>query len=152
MQIYQEISQLDYPILGAEVARETAFQHPLLTSKPATVTQSAQSAIPLNLHKALGLSRSKMKWYATYIQIYQVMSQPDYPILGAKIGRARKRFQHPCKKLFTLCSSIISSYSRFFCVLERLFSILNYLEQISWTLANSRYRYVASGRQLLLLL
>ena len=38
-----------------------------------------------------GLSPSKMKWWA-YIQIYQWMSQPDYPILRAEITRARKRF------------------------------------------------------------
>ena len=37
----------DYPILGAEIARSRRlFQHPLLTSKPATMTKSAQTYIP----------------------------------------------------------------------------------------------------------
>ena len=37
------------------------FQHGLLTSKPATMTQSSQAIIPPNHHKALGMSRSKKK-------------------------------------------------------------------------------------------
>ena len=37
----------DYPILGAEIARaRKRFKHPLLTSKPATMTESAQTNIP----------------------------------------------------------------------------------------------------------
>ena len=41
------VSDIDYPILGAEIARaRKRFWHPLLTSKPATMTQSAQTTIP----------------------------------------------------------------------------------------------------------
>ena len=37
----------DYPILGVEIVRAgECFYHPLLTSKPATMTQSAQATIP----------------------------------------------------------------------------------------------------------
>ena len=37
----------DYSILGAEIARATKrFYQPLLTSKPATITQSAQTTTP----------------------------------------------------------------------------------------------------------
>ena len=47
IQIYQWMSQSDYPILGVEIARaRKRFQHPLLTSKPATMTWSAQTTIP----------------------------------------------------------------------------------------------------------
>ena len=37
--------QLNYPILRAEIARPKKFQHPPLTSKPETLTQSAQTYI-----------------------------------------------------------------------------------------------------------
>ena len=44
MQIYQEMS--DYPILEAEIASaRKRFSQPLPTSKPATMTQSAQTTI-----------------------------------------------------------------------------------------------------------
>ena len=63
MQIYQEMPESDYPILGAEIARARRrhFLHPLLASKPATMAQSAQTTIHSNCHKALGLSRSRRK-------------------------------------------------------------------------------------------
>ena len=35
---------------------QNTFQHPLLTSKPATMKQSAQTTVPPNHHKAMGLS------------------------------------------------------------------------------------------------
>ena len=38
------------------------------------MTQSAQTTVPLIHHKALWLSRSKIIWWAIYIQIYQEMS------------------------------------------------------------------------------
>ena len=61
------MSWSDYPTLGAEIARaRERFQHPVVTSKPATMTQSAQTTIPPNHHKALALSHSKMKWSAIY--------------------------------------------------------------------------------------
>ena len=42
----------DYPILGAEIARAgKRFWHPLLTSKPATVTESAQTTIYILLRR-----------------------------------------------------------------------------------------------------
>ena len=48
---------------SAEIARtKKSFQHPLLTKKPATMTENAQTTIPPNHHKALRLSRSKIKW------------------------------------------------------------------------------------------
>ena len=47
IQINQWMSQSDYPILGVEIARaRKRFSHPLLTGKPATMTQSAQTTIP----------------------------------------------------------------------------------------------------------
>ena len=40
------MAYLDHPILGAEAVRaRKRFQHPLLTSKPATMTQSAKTTI-----------------------------------------------------------------------------------------------------------
>ena len=40
-----------YPIIRAEIARaRKSFQHPLLTSKPATMTQSAETTIPPYQH------------------------------------------------------------------------------------------------------
>ena len=54
------------------------FYHPLLTSQPATMTKSAQTTIPPNHQKALGLSCSKIKWHAICIQINQEMLQSDY--------------------------------------------------------------------------
>ena len=57
------MSSSDYPILGVKKSRvKKRFKQPLLTSKPATLTQSAQTTIPTNSYKALGLSRSKIKW------------------------------------------------------------------------------------------
>ena len=49
------------------------FLVPLLTSKPATITQSAHITTPPNQQKVPGLTHSKIKWLAkyTYIQIYQ---------------------------------------------------------------------------------
>ena len=39
IQIYQWMPQSDYPVLGVEIARaRKRFEHPLLTSKPATTT------------------------------------------------------------------------------------------------------------------
>ena len=53
----------DYPILGAEIARaRKPFQNPLLTSKPATMTQECSNHHPsLSTLRSKGLSRSKMK-------------------------------------------------------------------------------------------
>ena len=51
------------PHLGVEIASaRKRFLHTLLTSKLATMTQSAQTTIPPNRHKAPGLSGSKIKW------------------------------------------------------------------------------------------
>ena len=50
----------------------------------------ALAIIPPNHRKSLGLVHSKIKWRAIYMQNYQEMS--DYPILGAEIARATKRF------------------------------------------------------------
>ena len=52
----------DYLILGLAIARaRKRFQHPLLTIQPANMTQSAQTTIPPNRHKELGLSATKIK-------------------------------------------------------------------------------------------
>ena len=45
-----DMSQSDHPILGAETAKvRKRFKHPLLTSKPRTMTQTAQTTIPIAL-------------------------------------------------------------------------------------------------------
>ena len=60
-QLYEEMSYLDYPILEVETAMASKlFWHPLLTKKPATMTQSVQTTIPPFQDKALGLSCSKI--------------------------------------------------------------------------------------------
>ena len=62
MQIYQKI-RLSRPVLRTEIARtRKSFQHPLQTKKPAIMTENAETTIPPNHHKALTLSRSKIKW------------------------------------------------------------------------------------------
>ena len=43
------------------------------------MTQSAGTTIPPNYHKALGLSHSRMKWWAIYIPVYQEVSHSDLP-------------------------------------------------------------------------
>ena len=48
---------------------QRTFLASLLLTKPATMTQSAQTTITPNQQKALGLSRSKIKWWAIYIYI-----------------------------------------------------------------------------------
>ena len=58
----QKMQQSDYPIFRAEIDRaRKRFQEPLLTSKPATLTQSAQVTISLNSHKTMELSHSKIR-------------------------------------------------------------------------------------------
>ena len=62
------------PILRVETARaRKRFQHPLLTSKPTTMTKSAQTTIPL--YQPLGQRDwFEAKWNCEpYIQIYQWM-------------------------------------------------------------------------------
>ena len=76
IQIYPEMPYaiIRLPILGVEIARarkrflHTLFWH--VSPQPATVTQSAQTTIPLNHHKTLGLRRSKKKWWAICIYVY----------------------------------------------------------------------------------
>ena len=53
----------DYLILRAKIARRPGnVFSTLLTSEPATITQIAQTTIPPNHLKALGLNHSKVKW------------------------------------------------------------------------------------------
>ena len=75
IQIYQEMPYaiIRLLILRVEIARarkrflQTLFWH--VTPQHATVTQSAQTTIPPNHHKALQLSRSKIKWWAICINV-----------------------------------------------------------------------------------
>ena len=53
-------------ILEAVIA---TVKKPLLRSKPATMRKSAQTSISPNNLKILGLSYSKIKWWAVYIYI-----------------------------------------------------------------------------------
>ena len=49
-----------YPIPEMERTRaKKCFKHPLLTNKPATITQGAQTTMPPNCHKALALKLSR---------------------------------------------------------------------------------------------
>ena len=53
----------DYLILRTKIARRPGnVFSTLLTSEPATITQIAQTTIPPNHLKALGLNHSKVKW------------------------------------------------------------------------------------------
>ena len=88
----------DYPILGAEMARaRKRFWHPLLTSKPATMTQCLNHYPSLSNLKSKGLSLTKMKWCANryiYIYIYMYLLpliQRDIEhMLQIKMARKRK--------------------------------------------------------------
>ena len=53
-----------YPLHHAFIddAIISLFQHRQLTSKPITMTQSAQTTFHPNPHKAMGLSRGNSKW------------------------------------------------------------------------------------------
>ena len=123
----------------------------LLTTKPPTMTHSAQSIIPLNHHKTIALRHSKMKW--------QYMPQSDYPIgflygsaiitpsssfiLGLSTSRSNasksicdfvKAFQCKirfllylcCRKLLPLlspyCFQRVSQHAPFFCFYELFFT------------------------------
>ena len=79
---YNQTTQSSDQTQGQEM-----FQHTLLTSKPATMTQSAQITIRPDGHKAMRLIRSKIKWWAIFMQIHQQMAYSGYPILGAEIAR-----------------------------------------------------------------
>ena len=54
------MSQSDYPILRAEIAR--ARKQPLLTRKTTTMTQCSNHHPSLSTLRPKGLSRSMMKW------------------------------------------------------------------------------------------
>ena len=56
------------------------------------VTQNAQTTIPPNHHKVLGLSYNKIKWWAMYIQIYYEIPNSDYSIFEAEIVSASEWF------------------------------------------------------------
>ena len=59
------VIRLSHPWSGDSQGVRKRFKHTLLTSEPATLTQSAETTIPSNYHKVLGLSCSKIKWRAT---------------------------------------------------------------------------------------
>ena len=60
---YRKVTWSDYPILGVEIARaRKCFQHPLLTSKPATMTEYSDQHPSLSIIRSKGLRSSKMKW------------------------------------------------------------------------------------------
>ena len=58
------MAESDYPLLGAEIARaRKRFYHPLLTSKPTTMTEECSNYHPsLSTLWSEGLSRSKIEW------------------------------------------------------------------------------------------
>ena len=106
----------------------------LLTTKPPTMTHSAQSIIPLNHHKTIALRHSKMKW--------QYMPQSDYPIgflygsaiitpsssfiLGLSTSRPNAS-KSICDfvKAFLLspyCFQRVSQHAPFFCFYELFFT------------------------------
>ena len=70
------MSQPDYPILGAEIARaRKRLQHPLLTSKPTTMTQSVQTTL-----RSKGLSQG---WGSIYTSLpVNVIARLTYPWNG----------------------------------------------------------------------
>ena len=62
MQIYLKMPQSDYTIpdpRNGENQAKKCFKHPLLTNKPATITQVAKTTMPPNCHKALVLKLSR---------------------------------------------------------------------------------------------
>ena len=79
-------------------------KHPLLTSKPATMTQSAQITIPPNHHKALRSSRSKKPEN----KVNKRTMRKDfvivlYCIIAVPISTITRVFQHRFTGLGTLC-------------------------------------------------
>ena len=55
------------------IVRLSRVRSPLLTSKPATMTPSTQTIISPNYHKIQECGRSKINWWAIYMQYYQDM-------------------------------------------------------------------------------
>ena len=85
--------QSDYPILGAEIARaRKRFQHPLLTSKPVTMTQSAQTTIPPYQHKGIELQQDEM---VSYIYKFSSKCHVRIPYLQSRDSQAQETFLAP---------------------------------------------------------
>ena len=70
---YAEIFKLNLIKNAFSQSDWKTFLAPNLISRPATMTQSVETAIPPNRRKVLGLSCSKIKWWVIYMQIYQEM-------------------------------------------------------------------------------